>query len=142
MNQKRKQHIALILSLFAGSTYASQLVYKPINPSFGGNPLNGTFLLNSAQSQNSHSAPARQQETFDERLQSSLERAYLNRLVREITNAAFDDSTDTGSPTSGEKTYKAGIYEIFVEYTPLEIYITVTNLETHQSTRTSMKRNN
>jgi curli production assembly/transport component CsgF len=30
---------------------ASQLVYTPISPTFGGNPLNGTFLLGTAQGQ-------------------------------------------------------------------------------------------
>ncbi|MFK0164999.1 curli assembly protein CsgF [Rhizobium sp. NPDC090279] len=30
---------------------ASQLVYQPTNPTFGGNPLNGTFLLSTAQTQ-------------------------------------------------------------------------------------------
>jgi curli production assembly/transport component CsgF len=30
---------------------ASQLVYQPTNPTFGGNPLNGSFLLSTAQAQ-------------------------------------------------------------------------------------------
>jgi len=30
---------------------AGQLVYQPTNPTFGGNPLNGTFLLSTAQTQ-------------------------------------------------------------------------------------------
>jgi curli production assembly/transport component CsgF len=34
-----------------GAANATQLVYTPINPTFGGNPLNGTFLLGVAQSQ-------------------------------------------------------------------------------------------
>jgi curli production assembly/transport component CsgF len=31
--------------------FASSLVYTPTNPTFGGNPLNGTFLLSQAQTQ-------------------------------------------------------------------------------------------
>jgi curli production assembly/transport component CsgF len=31
--------------------FASELVYQPVNPTFGGNPLNGTFLLSTAQAQ-------------------------------------------------------------------------------------------
>lgn len=31
--------------------FASELVYHPISPSFGGNPLNGSFLLSTAQAQ-------------------------------------------------------------------------------------------
>ncbi len=30
---------------------SGQLVYQPTNPTFGGNPLNGTFLLSTAQTQ-------------------------------------------------------------------------------------------
>jgi curli production assembly/transport component CsgF len=33
------------------SAFASELVYRPTNPTFGGNPLNGSFLLQQAQSQ-------------------------------------------------------------------------------------------
>ncbi|MGA7810594.1 curli assembly protein CsgF [Bradyrhizobium sp.] len=30
---------------------ASEMVYHPVNPTFGGNPLNGSFLLSTAQAQ-------------------------------------------------------------------------------------------
>jgi curli production assembly/transport component CsgF len=38
---------------FSAPAPAQQLVYQPISPTLGGNPLNGTFLLNSALSQGS-----------------------------------------------------------------------------------------
>ena len=40
--------------VFSTSTFASQLVYQPINPSFGGNPMNGSMLMSKAQAQNKH----------------------------------------------------------------------------------------
>jgi curli production assembly/transport component CsgF len=40
-----------------GLVQATELVYTPINPSFGGNPLNGTWLLNNAQAQNDYDDP-------------------------------------------------------------------------------------
>lgn len=40
---------ALILS--AGAVSATEQVYRPVSPTFGGNPLNGTFLLSTAQAQ-------------------------------------------------------------------------------------------
>jgi hypothetical protein len=43
--------LCLILGFF--TAWATELVYTPINPSFGGNPLNGQFLLGIAQAQNS-----------------------------------------------------------------------------------------
>jgi curli production assembly/transport component CsgF len=30
---------------------ATEMVYHPVNPTFGGNPLNGSFLLSTAQAQ-------------------------------------------------------------------------------------------
>ena len=35
----------------AASAYASQLVYTPVNPSFGGSPQNGSWLLSQASAQ-------------------------------------------------------------------------------------------
>jgi curli production assembly/transport component CsgF len=35
----------------ASSASATQLTYVPTNPTFGGNPLNGSFLLSQAQAQ-------------------------------------------------------------------------------------------
>ena len=86
----------IVLSL---STSATELVYEPINPSFGGNPLNGSFLLSKANSQNAHSAPFNER-SYDERLQESLERAYINRIVREITDLAFGEQEldENGNP--------------------------------------------
>lgn len=38
-------------AMTAMSAIAGQLVYQPTNPTFGGNPLNGSFLLSTAQTQ-------------------------------------------------------------------------------------------
>ncbi len=75
---------------------ASELVYKPINPSFGGNPLNGSFLLGKAQAQNKHKATLTKK-SYAEKFQESLERAYINKMVREITDLAFGDTCDVAT---------------------------------------------
>ncbi|HEU0231524.1 MAG TPA: curli assembly protein CsgF [Burkholderiaceae bacterium] len=49
--------MAAALALAAAPSMASQLIYTPVNPSFGGNPLNGTYLLSKAQAENNHQAP-------------------------------------------------------------------------------------
>ena len=44
--------LAATLALGIGSAaVASEIVYHPVNPTFGGNPLNGTPLLSQAQAQ-------------------------------------------------------------------------------------------
>jgi len=41
--------ILMIVSFFvAGKTYGQQFVYTPINPAFGGNPYNYSWMLSSA----------------------------------------------------------------------------------------------
>jgi curli production assembly/transport component CsgF len=37
--------------LISASVSASEQVYRPVSPTFGGNPLNGSFLLSTAQAQ-------------------------------------------------------------------------------------------
>lgn len=44
--------LALVcLSAWADAAFASQLTYRPINPQFGGDPLNGSFQLAIGQDQ-------------------------------------------------------------------------------------------
>ena len=95
---KFKTSVLFLGFLLSSGSYASNLVYKPVNPSFGGNPINGSFLLNKAQSQNMHKAPTLEQ-SYAERFQSSLERAYISKLVREITDLAFGETCDPADPT-------------------------------------------
>lgn len=40
-----------IAALCGSSAWASELVYRPINPSLGGDPLNGNWLLSQATAQ-------------------------------------------------------------------------------------------
>jgi len=41
----------LFISLAASAAEASSLTYTPVNPTFGGNPNNGSYLLSTAQAQ-------------------------------------------------------------------------------------------
>jgi len=74
------------LALSATSVMASALVYQPVNPSFGGNPLNGSILLNEAQAQNDTTAPVRTQTPAD-RLRAfnqALQNAVLSRVQSSV----------------------------------------------------------
>jgi curli production assembly/transport component CsgF len=72
---------------------AQDLVYTPINPSFGGNPFNSGHLLGLATAQNDYTDPARatnqsQAEQFSRQLQSRL----LSALASQVTDAIFGDN--------------------------------------------------
>ncbi|AXT29480.1 curli production assembly protein CsgF [Pseudoalteromonas tunicata] len=108
----KKTIIISIVSWWAVNVSASELVYTPINPSFGGSPLNGSMLLNKAQAQNKHKAPVNEK-TYAEKFQESLERSYINRMVREITDLAFGEGVDD-SIFNQDSIFMSGDYEIQV----------------------------
>ncbi len=43
--------IVMLVANAPAAAVASEIVYHPVNPTFGGNPLNGSFLLSQAQAQ-------------------------------------------------------------------------------------------
>lgn len=85
--------------LVAVNAAATEIVYQPINPSFGGNPMNGSFLLQKAQSQNAHSAPDSDR-SFVDRFREALERNIINSLTRRIADGEIVEGLyDTGEYT-------------------------------------------
>ena len=83
-------------AVVAGTAQAGELVYTPVNPSFGGSPLNGSQLLNNATAQNDFEKPQTQQsqaEAFAKQLQSRL----YSALAGQITDAIFgEDAAESG----------------------------------------------
>ncbi|MCE1117644.1 MULTISPECIES: curli assembly protein CsgF [Pseudomonas] len=72
---------------------ATELVYTPVNPAFGGNPLNGTWLLNNAQAQNDYDDPDLKDRSSAftgtsalERFTNQLESRMLGQLLDNISN--------------------------------------------------------
>jgi curli production assembly/transport component CsgF len=71
---------------------ASELIWKPINPSFiGGDPLNGAFLLNEAQLQNDKTLPKSTTDALSS-FNDTLNRQLLYQLSSKIVRAAFGES--------------------------------------------------
>ena len=83
---------AALLAACCGQALATELVYTPVNPSFGGNPLNGTWLLNNAQAQNDHDDPSvGSRSAFAgtsalERFTNQLESRMLSQLLDNVAN--------------------------------------------------------
>ena len=90
------RHVYLGLALAAMSAAnisAQELVYTPVNPSFGGYPFNSANLLGIANAQNDFEAPAdedqdSQADLFLRQLQSRL----LSGLAGQVTEAIFGDN--------------------------------------------------
>ncbi|AEA99405.2 curli production assembly protein CsgF [Alteromonas mediterranea] len=149
MVMKKRTLITALITLgavFQFSAFATELVYEPINPSFGGNPLNGSFLLSKANSQNAHSAPLSER-SYDERLQESLERAYINRIVREITDIAFGEQEydEDGNPIDSifnqDSIFVSGDFQVeLITSNPDSIVVNITNLLTGEVTVVEIPR--
>lgn len=91
-----------ILLLLSSNIYSQQLVYRPTNPSFGGNPLNGSFLLNSAQIQDKLTDGS--ETTASDPLadfRDNLGRQILNQLAKQVVDQTF-----------GETGLEEGIFEV------------------------------
>jgi curli production assembly/transport component CsgF len=108
----------LFLTGFSMLSQATELVYTPVNPNFGGNPLNGPTLLNEAQAQNDYKDPDLKRSTtagtsalerFSQQLQSSL----LSQVLTNIRNG-----------NSGSLTTDAFIVNVIDDSGSLSIQIT------------------
>ena len=129
MTIAKKIIMSAVILISMSHAHASELVYTPINPSFGGSPLNGSMLLNKAQSQNKHKAPINEK-SYAEKFQDSLERAYINRMVREITDLAFGEGVDD-SIFNQDSIFMSGDYEIQVLTSGVDsITVQITNTVT------------
>ena len=97
--KKRLLTISLALALSPPLVAATEIVYQPINPSFGVNPMNGSFLLQKAQIQNAHTAPD-EGRSFVDRFRDALERNIINSLTRRIADGEIVEGLyDTGEYT-------------------------------------------
>jgi curli production assembly/transport component CsgF len=88
----RRAALACALLIQIVAAHATALVYEPINPNFGGNPLNGPNLLNEANAQNKYKDPATSelgttgQSTLDQ-FNTQLQQAILSRVASSISSS-------------------------------------------------------
>ncbi|WP_028771529.1 curli assembly protein CsgF [Shewanella waksmanii] len=101
---------------FSISAQSTELVYTPINPSFGGSPLNGSYLLNKANAQNDNSADSNDKD-FVTRFKESLERNIMNTITRGVANGEISDGI-----------YDTGDFRIEVATIGDGVMLTITNL--------------
>jgi curli production assembly/transport component CsgF len=126
----------------AGPSAAGTLIYTPTNPSFGGNPNNGAFLLNQANAQNLPLARKTEEaaaaaaaaggggaggsgaltpgQIFAQQLQSQL----LSSFANQITQAIFGPNAQTGG------TFSFGSTTITFNNTGTQIDITINDGQT------------
>lgn len=105
----------------ATSVQATELIYTPVNPSFGGSALNGSFLLNKAQAQNDNARG--NDKDFVTRFKESLERNIINTITRGVADGDITDGT-----------YDTGDFRVVVSPTVNGVMLTITNILTGEVT--------
>lgn len=83
---------------------AQQLVYKPVNPAFGGDTFNYQWLLSSAEAQNSFTDPNSSANNLTdlERFQQNLNNQLLSSLSRSVFSSQLGEELTEGSFTVGD----------------------------------------
>ena len=122
-----------LMAVAGGSALAQDLVYTPVNPSFGGNALNSSHLLGLANAQRdatasdandglgSASAVASNETSDADLFVRQLQGRLLSALASQVTESIFgDDPQDNGLITFGDTT-------VAFERTLDSISLTITN---------------
>ncbi len=86
----------LMLFLFVSTSTADQLVWVPINPSFGGSSFNASWLMQQAEAQNKlgdtgYSGYSYERDPLKD-FSESLNRQILSRLSSRLIQSAFGES--------------------------------------------------
>lgn len=120
--------IILLVSAITHVLQAGEQIYTPINPSFGGSPLNAQWLLSSAQTQNCYTEKRSAElssrspvESFKE----SLNRQILSRFASQIVATAFGEE---GTDPLVEGSYQIGDFTIEVKPDARTISIVVIDI--------------
>jgi curli production assembly/transport component CsgF len=112
---------------------SQQLVYKPINPAFGGDTFNYQWLLSSAESQNKFTednGTSFGQQSELERFTETLNRQLLNTLSQDLFQQEFgDDSLTTGTYIFGS---------LVVDITPTINGLSISVLDTNTGDQTQI----
>lgn len=112
----------------AATAEASQLVYRPVNPNFGGNPFNGAPLLANARAQFTGSDSGGQDADPISVFTRTLQARLLSQVSSEIVGSIFgEDAQDAGTFTVGDTSIQ---FERIGESVSVEIDDLVTGTST------------
>ncbi len=130
--------LGLVLLIVSGIS-AQDMVYTPKNPAFGGNPYNYSWMLSSAQAQDTYKAPVVDDKTYGgydsnpvDDFAESLNRQILSQLSRQIVSRQF------GEDALEEGTYVLGDYQIEIGNSGSGIVISIVDMVTGSTTNVSV----
>ena len=90
--------LTFALLLFSCAVFSQQLVYRPVNPMFGGDTFNYQQLLSSANAQNSFTDPTQDEQLSElEEFGANLNRQILGQLGRSLFGDQLGDGLQPGT---------------------------------------------
>jgi len=85
-----------LMTIAVTQAQAGNLIYQPINPSFGGDPFVGSYLLGKAQAQDTTTDPntrSLQSLSSTERLLQNLESRLISQLISDVSRGEVDEGS-------------------------------------------------
>ena len=101
-----------LLAFSQVTTRAQDFIYQPINPAFGGNPYNYSWLLGQAQAQNTFEEPEDPYRLGDDDPLANFQDDLNSQVLNEITRQLYQNQFGEAGLTEGF--YRFGSYEIDV----------------------------
>lgn len=129
---KTISHFFILTLLISGlKLSAQQLSYQPVNPSFGGNYLNYSWLLSSANSQNPFDNDD-SKNLFNSSLISGFSDTIKRQILNQLSRSLFSDGESGEGDEEGS--FEIGGLIITIEDTRGGSIITIIDSETGEST--------
>ena len=123
--------LCLVLAGASRTGMAQRFVYTPVNPAFGGNTFNYSWLQASATAQNTTVDPASVQSTTTNPLtqfSNNINQQVLSQLTSRLLSSQF------GQGAIKEGTYTVGAYQVVVAPGGTGVVVTVTDTGTGNKT--------
>ena len=128
---KKQHYIVFSILLISGVVQAQALVYKPVNPAFGGDTFNYQWLMSSAENQNK----------YTEKIASGTEKTELQRfkesldaqLLSQISSLLYRQQFGTDGLAQGSYTF--GSYSIDIYPTADGLSLNILDTKTGEQTQ-------
>lgn len=126
--------IISMVSLWVSSAQATEIIYTPINPNFGGNPGNASMLLSEAEAINTFTDPSAVNPFAKlsplDQFNANLQQFVLNQIAASVTGQIIDAN---GNLIPGTITTQDFIISI-IDLGGGALQITTTDVNTGQTT--------
>lgn len=112
---------------------AQQLVYKPINPAFGGDTFNYQWMLSSANAQNQFDDNDKEDYLGDFDSLDSFSQSLNRQILSQITNSLLDDQLGDGPLQPG--TYMFGSLYLDVSQSSQGLVVNILDTQTGEQSQ-------